>query len=294
MNKTIKNKNKNKNKNKKFNHLKCAPRTRKYDYTCFSRNKLLRLKELWNMRHPDSLIKSNSSKQIWSQLKNNLQDTCDNESCWLKQNFSENKIDKEKFKNIFRPFSPKSWNKNPNEWLSSIDINRVMKQYEHSYSNFEFIGPSPIDFDTHFHDGRCVWEELCKFDYKKKIDKKKDYIGVIFNLDPHDAPGSHWVSLFMDLRKSNIYFFDSVGDKPHVNINTLVDRVQNQGKREGKTIKYYVNDFEHQKGNSECGVYSLYFIIEMLNGRDFSYFQDKRIPDKDIEKFRKIYFNTSI
>ena len=98
----------------------------------------------------------------------------------------------------------------------------------------------------------------------------------------------------MDLRKSNIYFFDSVGDKPHVNINTLVERVQNQGKREGKTIKYYVNNFEHQKGNSECGVYSLYFIIEMLNGRDFSYFQDKRIPDKDIEKFRKIYFNTSI
>ena len=92
MNKSKKNKT-TKNNNKKFKQLKCAPRTHKYDYTCFSRVKLLRLKELWNMRHPDSLISVNNTKQIWNQLKNNLQDTCDNESCWLKQNFSENKTE---------------------------------------------------------------------------------------------------------------------------------------------------------------------------------------------------------
>ena len=36
----------------------------------------------------------------------------------------------------FAPEAPKSWNKNPNEWLSSTDILKVMKQYEKAYRCF--------------------------------------------------------------------------------------------------------------------------------------------------------------
>ena len=36
-----------------------------------------------------------------------------------------------------------------------------------SYKNFEFMGPSPIDFDTHKLYGECVWEELCKISLKQ-------------------------------------------------------------------------------------------------------------------------------
>ena len=51
---------------------------------------------------------------------------------------------------------PESWKKKPNEWLSSVDITKVMKQYGSAYRDFEFLGPSPIDYDTHKYNGECV------------------------------------------------------------------------------------------------------------------------------------------
>ena len=47
--------------------------------------------------------------------------------------------------------------------------------------------------------GKCVWEELCKFELEKQIEKGKNKIGIIFNLDKHYQSGSHWVSLFIDI-----------------------------------------------------------------------------------------------
>ena len=44
-----------------------------------------------------------------------------------------------------------------------------MKQYENVYKCFEFLGPSPIDYDTHMHNGDCVWEDLCEFNLKKAM-----------------------------------------------------------------------------------------------------------------------------
>ena len=76
-----------------------------------------------------------------------------------------------------------------------------MKQFEKKHNNFEFIGPSPIDFDDHEMFGECVWEELCKFDLQQKMRDKKEKIGIIFNLDPHDKPGSHWVAMFVNIPK---------------------------------------------------------------------------------------------
>jgi hypothetical protein len=75
-----------------------------------------------------------------------MKNVCNKESCWLKQKFTAGKVDD--LKESFAPESPEEWKSNPNEWLSSMDINKVMKQYEKAYKCFEFIGPSPIDYDT--------------------------------------------------------------------------------------------------------------------------------------------------
>ena len=73
----------------------------------------------------------------------------------------------------FAPESPPEWKKNPNEWLSSIDIIDVMKQYEKAYKCFDFIGPSPIDFDTRKLYGECVWNELCNFNIADQLKNGK-------------------------------------------------------------------------------------------------------------------------
>ena len=51
-----------------------------------------------------------------------------------------------------------------------------MKQYEDAFPFFEFIGPSPIDYDKHIAYGECVWEELCEFSLEAQIKEKKPKI----------------------------------------------------------------------------------------------------------------------
>jgi hypothetical protein len=277
--------------------LRCSPKTAKKGYTCLEDETLYKLKELWNARHPESKIEFNDSKDIWSELNNKLKGVCNKESCWLKQKFVDGKLNKE-LTDSFAPVSPKEWSKNPNEWLSSVDIIEVMKQYEKTYKCFDFIGPSPIDFDTHKLYGECVWEELCHFNVEQEIKNGRFKIGIIFNLDPHYKGGSHWVSMFINIKKGEIFFFDSAGDKAPRQVMKLVKRIIKQGKQLKVPINFKFDQnhpVEHQYGDTECGIYSLYFIAHMLEDRhDSKYFKTHILDDKYMEQFRKVYFNKEI
>ena len=213
----------------------------------------------------------------------------------VKQKFIENKLDKHLLHYTFAPKAPDIW-KTPegkNTWLSSLDIEKVLKQFEYEYKNFAFLGPSPIDFDTPKIHNTCVWEELCKFELSNFLKKNKNKIGIVFNTDPHTKGGAHWICLMIDISKEIIYFFVSVGDKPPKEIDTFVERVINQGKSLGINFKYLSNHpFEHQMGNTECGIYVIYFLTEILQGtKNYEYFNSVTIPDKEMEKYREIYFN---
>ena len=280
---------------KKFKKLRCSPRLDKdnseNDYTCYNKRSLDKMKNLWNARHPDSKIKTNNSKQIWMQLKTRLSNVCNNERCWMEQQFMKSGMDNTIKNFTFAPFSPKEWNKNPNEWLSSVDILNVMKQYEKVYPCFEFMGPSPIDFDKRKMYGECVWEELCKFQLAEKIKEKKKKIGIIFNLDTHDKPGSHWVAMFINIKKGEIYYFDSYGDKTPNRIKKLAKRIQEQSSKLGKPYIFHENKVRHQYSNSECGMYCLYFIIKLIENKLYKNLIKKKIPDKEMIRLRNIYFN---
>ena len=127
---------------------------------------------------------------------------------------------------------------------------------------------------------------------KKLYNEGKKKIGVIFNLDEHWQSGSHWVALYADLEKGVCYYFDSYAVAPE-------KRVQNLMKRIGRFIKSDLNkeptiDYNktrHQKANSECGVYSMAFILRQLKGESFEDINSKRIPDEEINKCRKVYFS---
>ena len=57
-------------------------------------------------------------------------------------------------------------------------------------------------------------------------------------------------------------------------------------------FKKYVSKKRHQFSESECGMYCLYFIVEMLKGKPFSKFNGKKkINDKYMIKLRKLWFN---
>ena len=273
--------------------LGCSPNVNHdKDFTCYNSDSLIKLRDLWNGRHPDLLIESKDDREIWKSLKIYMSDVCKTEKCWLKQNFASNNLTDELKNYTFVPETPNKWKENKNEWLNSLDIERVMKQYEKKHNNFDFLGPSPIDFNKKLSDDTCVWEELCNFDLKENFLKNKTKIGIIFNTDPHYLGGSHWISMFIDINKKFILFFDSTGDDVPKEIKQFIKKIKKQGNDIGKKFKVYINKKKHQRGNSECGMYSLHTIIGLLdNEHDVNFFLNYDIPDKNMEKLRQIYFN---
>lgn len=283
----------------------CSPTSNKLmnEYTCYTKDILIQLRDLWNMRHSDVQINTSDNKEIHRLLSLYLKNVCNKESCWLKQKIHFGEIQNEyKIKDLFAPFSPIEWNRNPNEWLSSIDIINVMKQYENAYKCFNFIGPTPIDFDKRIIKGNrnseCVWDELCNFDISQQIKEGKTKIGVIFNTDTHDKSGQHWISLFINIKKKFIFYFDSSGDKMPNEIRQLIDRIINQGQECEPKIQFKIDTtkgISHQKGDSECGIYSLFFIINMLEDKlTRNRLKTHIFTDKYVNLFRKIYFNQSL
>ena len=301
--KTAKKMRKKQNKTKKNYHKMkptCSPSSQKTAHkdTCYTTEALYKMRNLWNARHKDDKITSNDNHVIWRSLRDRFAGVCDTEKCWMRQKFAEGKLSSDITSYTFAPPAPSTWKNKPNEWLTSTDINAVMKHFEKAYPNFAFIGPSPIDFDKHLMYGDCVWEELCRFDLKKMLKKRKKMIGVVFNTDPHTEDGEHWVSLFINMQaKPNpyVFYFDSNGDPVKDEIMVFANRVIEQGEQLNYDIKFYQNHpKEHQFEDSECGVYSLYMISEILTGKkNYRYFLDHSISDAEMEKFRHVYFDHS-
>jgi hypothetical protein len=190
---------------------------------------------------------------------------------------------------FFRPEKPSSWEKKPNEWLDSNNITDVLDQYEEADATFEFIGPVPIDFAKNTGYGRCIVDELCKLNLKEAYAKGTRKIGIVFNLDEHDKPGSHWMCAYIDVpgadHEGAVYYFDSYGMKPPTRIADFMKKCGDQG---CTTLLY--NDISMQKKNSECGMYCLYCLICLIRGKSFPEVCENAIDDNTMIAFRDVLF----
>jgi hypothetical protein len=152
--------------------------------------------------------------------------------------------------------------------------------------------------------------EIIKIITKKYPIKR---IGLVPNLDEHWKGGSHWVSLFANLETGQIYFFDSYGYPPDKRIKDYVKLIadwkyktdtgkkldikstdfMNKNKKNELEEKYDIqyNQLRNQYKGSECGVYSINFIVRLLHGAKIDDILKKKIPDDTVNKCREIYFN---
>lgn len=280
-------------KKTKVNLDSCSPSNKNNSTTCFDLDSLIKIAKGWNMKHPENKINISQHKtrhQLWNEIDKRLNQKCDTEWCWIEQEFVK-KIGSKELKSIFKPKMPRSWKNNKYEWLNTTDIETVMKQYEKKYPNFKFIGPVPIDFDYEYSVGQCIVNELCNLKIKNLLKNKIERVGIIYNLDPHDKPGSHWVAMYMDLNKKKVYYFDSYGTQPPDEVKKLVDRIIEQGRELGMEIEYDYNTTRHQYENSECGVYSMYFITQLLEGKKtFDGIEKSTLKDEFINSKRKYYY----
>tara|TARA_A100001015_G_scaffold262960_1_gene309576 strand:+ start:1624 stop:2622 length:999 start_codon:yes stop_codon:yes gene_type:complete len=279
--------------NKHVSSKKCAPNKNNSPCSCFDREGLIKIINAWNQNHPDQVIDFNtntSNTELWNNIHQKLKSKCNKEWCWIQQEFVKRTQDEELLEYTFRPQMPSKWKENKYEWLNTLDIEGVMKQYEDIYDNFMFIGPVPMDFDAKLSMGNCVIDELCNIKLSQLLKDDIYHLGIIFNLDYHDKPGSHWVAMFSDFNKNEIYYFDSYGIKPSPEVKRLMKRLKKQGKGMDRDIKLYYNHIRHQYKNSECGVYCINFIVELLKGRTFKSVIKNIIRDEKMNRKRTKYF----
>ena len=254
--------------------------------TCYTKKELIELALAWNSKNKNNKIiniRSLSKQLLWKELR--LRNKTIHEDKWIKGGKTR------RLRKSFAPLVPKEWLNEPNQWLSDEDLFEAMKAYEKRFKKFLFLYPAPIDFDTKDNVGRCAYSQLCNYSYSE-LEKKYDQFGAIFNTDPHNKPGQHWIAMFIDFKKREISFFDSIGDEPPKEVYKLLQRFHDEGTSKNEDpIKININRKRHQYGSTECGVYCLFFIHHMLTNGDFEKLSKQRITDEQIMKFRGYFFD---
>jgi len=272
----------------------CAPYIdSKKNNSCFDKKTLIKLIKAWNKAHKDNKIQYKTTEKhniLWNKLGAKMSNKCNNEYCWIKESFIS--ADKDFIKDKFMPEKPKSWNDDPDEWLDTNNIFDVMVQYEVKYPEFRFFGPVPIDFDLKNEFDNCVVSELCKVNLKSLYKDEIKKIGIIFNIDKHTQGGSHWIGMYMDLTKKIIGYWDSYGYNPPNEVSVLMNKLQEQSKQDlNIDCNIKINKKRHQYKSSECGTYSINFIVEQLKGKSFNKVCNTIIEDDKMLSKRKQFFN---
>ncbi len=278
---------------------KCGPNLEFENGSCFSLNLLVDMAEAFNKYNKeknkeDKIMLDESFETtdpdgyklfLLSEFKKRFEG---DQKDWIKHKYMDFLNDKTKDylqNDVFRPDGPQG----KFEWLSTLDINKVLEQYENKYPDFKFLGAVPVDFNDLDY---LPFKKMNFDDFKSNGINK---IAVIFNLDEHDKPGSHWVSLYADLEKGQVYFSDSYATQPEKRIRDFIKRIKEYLESKGiqkPDVRY--NKTQHQRGNSECGVYSINFILRLLKGKSFEHITSKRLTDDQVNKCRNIYFGNKI
>lgn len=261
----------------------CAPHKNGKSKTCFSRQSLLKIAKSLG------LIKSLKSKKrtetLWNEIRKKLANKCNNETCWVDKVPEVKQLrDPEIEMFTFKPKMPEEWKSNKHTWLDTYNIYNVMIQAEKVFDDFNFFGPVPSDCPTSIN---C---ELSNLDLMRLKKNKINKIGIVFNLDISTGPGTHWTAVFIDVEKGELDYFDSYGSKPIPLINKfMTDMADKLNKNKIKPVLVY-NDLRHQFGGSECGMYSMYFILKRLSGDTMYDISRKKITDKKMNDLRKVFY----
>ncbi len=175
-------------------------------------------------------------------------------------------------KKDLKPEKPEVWYKNPKTWLSNYDIQNVMVQYMQTPRyKYVFLGVFPIDFAVMSNNGSCMYSSLCAVDVNSYLKKGKKFLGIITNLDKHDQSGSHWTSTFIvidpKLPTYGAFYYDSTGRGIPSYLLTFLNGIKEQCNtlHPDKEFKILQSKKQHQKKNTECGVFSMLFQIRWLN-----------------------------
>lgn len=267
-----------------FKPGECAPTVGNDDGVCSTGGTVERIKEWIAKQKAADLV--HTAKDVIEHAKKVTK--CESESCiYTKRSALLEYITPALAKReLLERFAPKGPH-NSTDWLSNDNIDQVLELYVKKFPQFYHVPYQMADFEKY-------GGELASVDFQT-VSKTYKSLGCVLNTDKHGGPGQHWVALYVDFQGQTFEYWDSAGSPPFDEIhNFMVNTVEQLNAAGGKYKPVVVcKDIVHQKADTECGVYSLYFIINRLNGIPYKFFQSNEIPDSVMEQFRKYLFRHS-
>ena len=234
------------------------------------------------------------------------------EACWI-QKLGGSSQNREAAKMVMPP-KPKDWEKNPRKWLNNYDIQHILSRFEGDENYpYKLLGIFPIDFLGKDAYGSILYPEMYDFQLSRYVGKYS-FLGLITNLDTHDGPGTHWTSSFIvidpKMKCFGAYYYDSTFTQ-----GTDIRRVPESVRRFFKIVKkqaealpeakalgakfrnvYY--KLNHQRGNTECGMFSIFYQVHWLNSiikNADTVHKDivrLKITDEQVWKLRDFFFTS--
>ena len=207
---------------------------------------------------------------------------------------------------MFKPEGPR----NDTDWLSNIHIDSALQKWAVEFPFFHPLPFAMIDFATVGHplEDEKLGDIL---DGKIPVDlgpplglvkRPAACIGCIVNTDVSSGPGKHWVSTFIDCRDTDewsIEYFNSTGNNPPRQIVRWMKAKRKELEEYAKSkmlkavvAEVIVTTVDHQKSDTECGVYSLFYIRRRLEGKSYKMFMNEahKVVDQYMRDFRKFIF----
>jgi hypothetical protein len=178
-------------------------------------------------------------------------------------------------------------------WLSNDNIDGVLKQLTTKHKYVKHIYFQMIDFKKNNTELNKInlLNDVLNSGYKK--------LCVVVNTDKLGGKGIHWFCIFCDLSTSGsasdpftIEYFNSSGrNEPNAVADWCIrEKCYIEEKSNFKASIVKAATVPHQiDTDSECGVYSIYYIHQRLNNAPISKFST-RIPDSEMIQFRKKLF----
>lgn len=252
-------------------------------------------------------------KKILEKAKNKLK--CDSEACvvshpeFKKFAISNNILTNDEIEdNIDTRFKIEG-PRNSTKWLSNYDIDKTLEDWAFKFEDFFPCPFAMIDFDKmreplyKYDMGKIYLGEYSKQTIMGKVKLPYRTFGCAINTDTSLGKGKHWMALFVDMRGDiwTIEFFNSTGMAPQKSIvswqqrtkDSLDNLIQNQNLQK-KTEIVIASNLEHQESNTECGLYTLFYIRARIENVPYTRFLEKEIPDENMIEFRKHCFRAEI
>lgn len=181
--------------------------------------------------------------------------------------------------------------------LGNDNIDGSLARFVHKWPGFLPLGFCMMNFAEHPD------APMCRFSPEDAARAGKDTVACVLNTDVYGGRGKHWVCVFVDMRGGagapwSVEYFNSSGRPPPAAVVTWQQdtraklvAIRAGTKNPGPVDIVRVNERAHQKKNTECGVYCVFYIFCRLHDTPYTAFQTNHtVPDDDMAAFRAYLF----